>query len=84
MGGTRRGWGGGGQLFEFEYQGEGGGVGVGTYSRQLSGCSLNFSAFRMSAYSRWALIQGWVLIQKNAVISSFRQIKHDIFELSFN
>jgi len=51
--GPERGWGGGGHLFEFEYEGEGGGVGVGTYSR-LHGHSLNFSAFRMGAYSRWA------------------------------
>ena len=29
---------------------------------------LTFSAFRMGAYSRWALIRGWALIQINTVI----------------
>ena len=29
-----------------------------------------FSAFRMGAYSRWALIRGWVLIRINAVVGS--------------
>ena len=28
---------------------------------------LNFSAFRMGAYSRWALIRGWALIRINTV-----------------
>ena len=28
---------------------------------------LTFSAFRMGAYSRWALIQGWALIRINTV-----------------
>ena len=28
---------------------------------------LTFSAFRMGAYSRWALIQGWALIRMNTV-----------------
>ena len=28
---------------------------------------LTFSPFRMGAYSRWALIRGWVLIQINTV-----------------
>ena len=27
-----------------------------------AGCLLTFSAFRMGAYSRWTLIQGWALI----------------------
>ena len=61
----------------------GDGVGVGTYlSLSLSGreggggrggrlfeagCLLNFSAFRMGAYSRWALIGGWALIRINTV-----------------
>ena len=27
-----------------------------------AGCSLTFSAFRMGAYSRWALMRGWALI----------------------
>ena len=30
---------------------------------------LNFSAFRMGAYSRWALIRGWALIRINTVYS---------------
>ena len=43
-------------LFKFsEWEGEGGG--------HLS----TFSAFRMGAYSRWVLIQGWALIQINTV-----------------
>ena len=29
---------------------------------------LTFSAFRMGAYSRWALIRGWALIRINTVI----------------
>ena len=28
---------------------------------------LTFSAFRMGAYSRWALIRGWVLLRINTV-----------------
>ena len=28
---------------------------------------LTFSAFRMGAYSRWAIIRGWALIQINTV-----------------
>ena len=35
-----------------------------------AGHLLNLSAFRMGAYSRWALIRGWVLIRINTVISS--------------
>ena len=30
---------------------------------------INFSAFRMGAYSRWALIRGWALIRINTVSS---------------
>ena len=29
---------------------------------------LTFSAFRMGAYSRWALILGWALIRINTVV----------------
>ena len=29
---------------------------------------LTFSAFRMGAYSRWALIRGWALIRVNTVV----------------
>ena len=32
-----------------------------------AGCVLTFSAFRMSAYSRWALIRGWAPIRINTV-----------------
>ena len=32
-----------------------------------AGRLLTFSAFRMGAYSRWALIRGWVLIRINKV-----------------
>ena len=32
-----------------------------------AGCLLTFSAFRMGAYSRWALIRGWAFIQINTV-----------------
>ena len=35
-----------------------------------AGHLLTFSAFRMGAYSRWALIRGWALIQINTVITS--------------
>ena len=33
-----------------------------------AGRLLTFSAFRMGAYSRWALIRGWTLIRINAVV----------------
>ena len=32
-----------------------------------AGRVLTFSAFRMGAYSRWALIRGWALIPINTV-----------------
>ena len=32
-----------------------------------AGRLLTFSAFRMGAYSRWALIRGWALIRTNTV-----------------
>ena len=35
-----------------------------------AGRLLTFSAFRMGAYLRWALIQGWALIRINTVITS--------------
>ena len=34
-----------------------------------AGRLLTFSAFRIGAYSKWALIWGWVLIRINTVIS---------------
>ena len=39
-----------------------------------AGSLLTFSAFRMSGYSSWALIRGWVLIPINTVLSSFFKI----------
>ena len=33
-----------------------------------AGSLSNFSAFRMGAYSRWALIRGWALIRRNTVV----------------
>ena len=36
-----------------------------------AGCLLTFSASRIGAYSRWALIQGWALIQINTVAVKF-------------
>ena len=38
---------------------------MGAYSRL--GRLLTFSALRMGAYSRWALIRGWALIRINTV-----------------
>ena len=35
---------------------------------QGSGHLLTFSAFGEGAYSRWALIRGWVLIRINTVL----------------
>ena len=32
-----------------------------------AGRLLTFSAFRMGAYSRWALVRGWALIRINTV-----------------
>ena len=32
-----------------------------------AGCLLTFTAFRISAYSRWVLIRGWALIRINTV-----------------
>ena len=36
-----------------------------------AGRLLTFSAFRMGAYSRWALIRGWALIRINTVLLFF-------------
>ena len=36
-----------------------------------AGRLLSFSAFRMGAYSRWALIRGWSLIRINTVVLYF-------------
>ena len=45
-------------LFEFVWEGVGWGWAL-----------INFAAFRMGAYSRWALIRGWALIRINTVFS---------------
>ena len=55
------GWGGGERLFEFDWEEEGGG------RLFEAGRLLTFSAFRMGAYSMWALIRGWALIRINTV-----------------
>ena len=57
------GW--GGRLFEFKWEWERGGVGGRLFE---AGRLLTFPAFRMGAYSRWALIRGWALIRINTVI----------------
>ena len=49
-------------LFEFLWEGVGWGVRL-----FEAGHLLTFSAFRMGAYSRWALIRGWALIRINMV-----------------
>ena len=36
-----------------------------------AGRLLNFSAFRMDVYSRWALILGWALIRINTASATF-------------
>ena len=35
-----------------------------------AGRLLTFSAIRMGAYSRWALIRGWALIRINTVMTN--------------
>ena len=55
------GWGGDERLFEYDCEVEGGGH-LFEAVRLLT-----FSAFRMGAYSRWALIRGWALIRINTV-----------------
>ena len=41
--------------------------------RRRGGRLLTFSAFRMGAYSRWALIRGWALIRINTVIEHIQE-----------
>ena len=38
-----------------------------------AGRLLTFSAFRMGAYTRWALIRGWALIRINTILGFLRQ-----------
>ena len=52
-----------------------------------AGRLLTFSAFRMGAYSRWALIRGWALIRINTVTYFTRngnmlELQQPEFELS--
>ena len=49
-------------LIEFDWEGEW--VGGRLFE---AGRLLTFSAFRIGAYSRWALIRGWALIRINTV-----------------
>jgi len=42
-----------------------------------AGCLLTFPAFRMGAYSRWALIRGWALIRINTVYPLARSRGYD-------
>ena len=56
---------GGEHLFEFDWEWGGGG------RLFEAGRLLTFSAFRMGAYSMWALIRGWALIRINTVFEGF-------------
>ena len=80
--------------FQFKFQSHFHSSGWGGGGRLFeAGCLLTFSAFRMGAYSRWALIRGWALIRINTVhptsersvlaleIESFRWVTYSpIFE----
>ena len=55
-----------GRFIEFEWEWDGKKVGWGGRLFE-AGHLLTFSAFRVGAYSRWALIRGWALIRINAV-----------------
>ena len=67
------GW--GWRFIEFEWDQEGGGVGWGGRLFE-AGRLLTFFAFRMGAYSRWALIRGWVLIRINTVFACSKRPDH--------
>ena len=62
-GGEGGGWGEDGRLFEFTWEGEGG---VGSI-RGWALINLIFSAFKIGAYSRWALNRSWALIRINRI-----------------
>ena len=47
-----------------------------------AGRLLTFSAFRMDAYSRWALIRGWALIRINTVYAVCRH-RHSVTGCSY-
>ena len=44
---------------------------------------LTFPAFRIGAYSRWALIRGWALIRMNTVRNSQRDRKLKLMEAHY-
>ena len=48
-----------------------------------AGRLLTFSAFRMGAYSRWALIRGWALIRINTVVAKVSLFKPCLRNLNF-
>ena len=48
-----------------------------------AGRLLNFSAFRMGAYSRWALIRGWALIRINTVVFKPDHVPVSLFHIVF-
>ena len=64
------------------------GVGVSAYLSSIgrgrggrlfeAGRLLTFSAFRMGAYSRWALIRGWALIRINTVLGYIKTFQRHI------
>ena len=47
-----------------------------------AGRLLTFSAFRMGAYSRWALIRGWALIRINTVNIFFSLVSNCTYQFS--
>ena len=47
------------------------------------GCLLTFSAFRMGAYSRRAIIRGWALMPINTVPSRRYQLSSKLLRISF-
>ena len=58
------------------------GSGVGCGGRLFeAGRLLTFSAFRMGAYSRWALIRGWALIRINTVTAFMKESKKRRFNM---
>ena len=48
-----------------------------------AGRLLTFSALRMGAYSRWALIRGWALIRINTVIPEGKETKYKLRKVGF-
>ena len=48
-----------------------------------AGYFLTFSAYRMGAYSTWALIRGWALIQINTVYENESPVSEKVKIASF-